>query len=73
MGHRVKRQRSEGGRKRSEGKRQMRFAVGGWRSATLEVGGKGQKAEVGGQKSEVGSRRSEALRGWRLEERPCGP
>jgi len=50
----------------------MGYAVGGWRSASLEVGGIRQRSEVGSQRSEnrrqkTEDRRQEAdgSRGWR--------
>ncbi len=55
----AKRQRSEVRSRRSEGRGQRRD-VGGWRSAALEVGGKGQKTE-GGKQSEVRGRKAKSI------------
>ena len=40
----------------------MGYAVGGWRSASLEVGGIRQRSEVGSQRSENRRQRTEGRR-----------
>jgi|GEM_PF-5896008 len=54
--------------KRCEGYRAEGYAVGGWRSASLEVGGTFQRAEGSGQKAEDRRQKTED-RGQRTEDR----
>ena len=41
------------------------YAVGGWRSASLEVGGRRQRSEVRSQRSEDRRQEAYAVGGWR--------